>query len=421
MWRALHYLSSQDDYRTSSFLGSAAQDMILSYMTWGSKYKLDTTVEWQNLVLSKDLPMVDWEHHADMQSFTILHQIVAGISTASLDVELQGPIAVDRLDKDGRSALWYAVTQRKLIHVCRLLEQGADPSISEPSLLAAIDRQADYEIAKVLLRHGASMNQDRNLTHRGSVFPWCIEYWRNPGNDSLAVDRLLVDHGVKINGLALLENRKDKNILRGLNSRTQVKSGCKRLEQLISLGADLEIADKQGRTAIMYAVMTVFAEAFRVLAGAGARLDLKTATGSTILHLAVVQEIVPWSSDDTLELCRVMCDFDLTIIDLDAKDEDGNTAYELLRIRNGPDWDKYFHSKGFEWWLYNDRRWIEHELRVIEALEELLHHMQDIQGVPKADQYPPLGGHGGDHPDDQDILEVWSDQQVPGAWPAYED
>lgn len=86
-----------------------------------------------------------------------------------------------------------------------------------------------------------------------------------------------------------------------------------------------------------------------------------------------------------------MCDRDLTKLDMGAKDEDGNTAHDLLRIRNGLYWREYCQSKRIVCSSSIDRWGLKHEIEAIGALEKLLHHVQKSQGVPEADRYPPLG------------------------------
>ncbi len=398
-WRTLQHLCTYEDFTTSSYLSSFAEYLLLSVVFRTHRCFLDESPGLgQSTVLTEVMPFIDWEYHAKMQSFTTLHRIVCRISDAYIDVELQDSTTINGLDKEGRSALWFAVRNRSLTDVRKLLEQGADPNIGDPPLWVA-EGQSSYDITKLLLDHGASPDPDLIPAYRDGWLPWNREIW---SGDSFAIDRLLIRSGISINHQA----SKGETILMYLSSSWDMDSGLQRLKQLISFGADLEITDEEGETAIMYAVTGACPEAFRFLAGAGARLDLKTVRGSTILHLAVARTSGIYKCDRVKELCEEMHDADLTSVGLDARDEDGNTAYDLLRIRNGPNWDGYCRSKEYD---YDD--WFG-EPRAIEALEKLLHHVQENQGVPEADRYPPLGEYGSRDPEDQ---------AVPGEWPAYED
>ena len=361
----------------------------------------------------------------------MLHQIVIGLDGPPLDVELQDSTRIDTLNRRGRSALCYAVKHRRLDYVRDLLEHGADPNIGDPPLWAATAIYADYEITNVLLDYGASLDPNLCPYYRNGWLPWplgCCD------DDDLAIDKLLISRGININHGAVWYGVKDVTILMRLCSHKH-KMAChssrnkciyQRIEQLLTFGADVEITDAEGKTAIMYAVSAAFSSAFRSLARASARLDVKTLTGSTILHLATTQTWDRRSRQGVSRLCEVMCAEDLTHLDIDAEDEDGKTAYDLLRMRNGPNWKGYCRSKGIDDSLYsrgeeaflfdydyvNWEEYIEDEMEAVTALEKMLHHIQEVQGVPEENRYPPLGEYGSRDPEEK---------EVPGAWPAYED
>ncbi|KAF6220800.1 hypothetical protein HO133_002480 [Letharia lupina] len=353
-------------------------------------------------LLTEILPAVEWECNVESQKFTMLHQIVCGLSNLSLNAELRRSAAINELDRHGRSALWYAVNHRKLDYVRRLLERGADPNTGDPPIWAAVEGYSDYAIVELLLDSGATLSPSGDT----GWLPWPYSGWRS---DTLAVDELLVRHGIDLDHRAEFDGVQGVTILMRLTCDYLLSDAAPRLRQLIKFGADIEIADKRGNTAIMYAACAAFPETFDILARAGARLDVKTVTGSTILHLAVTH-----TSDDRRNfhrLCEVMRHADITKLDLEAQDKDGNTAFDLLRMKNGPNWEAYCQSKGLNVRLmeyYEDE--LEFELETISALEELLRHIQEVQGVPEADRYPPLGEY---------CARVVEDEPVPGAWPVY--
>ena len=354
--------------------------------------------------------MVDWEWYIVSQTFTTLHQIVCGLSGLSLDVGLQGSTSIDELDRDGRSALWYAVTHRRLDYVRRLLEQGANPNIGAPPLWVAAAQYGHFAMTEMLLNSGSSLSPTLSPPGRTGWLLWPDEYF-NLHKDSLAVDELLVRHGIDLNHRATLRGVEGVTILMRLAASGSHVIQQSRLIQLIQFGADIEITDEEGKTAIMYAVQAPSGQAFAILARAGARLDLKTVTGSTILHFAIAYTADYYTYLRVSELDKVMRDADFTKIDVDAKDEDGNRAYDTLRIRNGPNWDGYCKSKGIKTtWTWQDEEELKAELEAISTLENLLHHVQESQGVPEADRYPPLGEY---------LSRDGEEEVVPGAWPAY--
>ena len=332
-------------------------------------YNREVDAYWQSIPLTKLYPLIDWESHVESHALTTLHQIACGLSGLSLDFELQVSTAIDALDRDNRSALWHAVSHQRLDYVRKLLEQGADPNVGDPPLFATGFRNGYYALETVglLIKHGMDIN-------------CCVEY----------------------------RSCKSVTMLMYIGRHPYGRLAGARLEQLIRLGADIELTDEEGKTAVMHAVMSASAKALDVFIRAGARLDVRTVTGRTILHLAVLHTS-GWLSARICSLCEVMCDTALNMLDLDAKDKDGHTAFDLLRIRNGPNWEGYCQSKGIYLSYYHYTYGT--ELKIISALEKLLRHIQASQGIPEAERYPPLGEYGSRDPEDQ---------AVPGAWPAYQ-
>ena len=345
--------------------------------------------------------LIDIDDYIEGQNFTRIHQIVCGLINVPLEVELQASTDIDTLNSIGRSALCYAVIHRRHDYVRKLLERGADSNIGNPSFLYAVKyNSSDFAIAKALLDYGAILGSFNKI----SIIDWWASVY---GSEVLAVDELLVKHGIDPN----LRGGKGETILMCLPgySWPYHETKGRRLKQLIELGSNIEIADEVGMTVIMYAVFEGWPDTFDILARAGARLDLKSASGSTILHLAIYHKY-PWQRRNIPELCDLIHDADLTNLDLDAEDKNGNTAFDLLRIRNGPDWEHHCKHNGTLWYRISIERELEAELKAVSALEDLLHYVQEVQGVPEADRYPPLGEYG---------TRVAEEQPVPGAWPGY--
>ena len=330
-------------------------------------------------VLTELLPLIGWDHHIEKQSRTIVHQIVCGLSGRCLDLELRGSTAINKLDRNGRSSLWYAVRHRRLDYVRSLLLHGADPNIGEPPLWAATAGKGHYVITELLLDHGASLDPTLSPASANGWLPWAFA-----GIDKSLVkfDKLLLRHRIDIKHGAQWRDTKDVTILMRLTSMSSFVSTPLRMEQLISLGADVDARDKEGKTAIMYAVSGAYARAFHVLARSGARLDLKTVTGNTILHLVITQTTSHGTTPNAYSICNAICNEDVDCLDLEAKDEDGNTAYDLLRIRYSKRWDAYSKFRG-KTTLDTALRDQKYELAAIHAIEQLLLYVQESQGIPE--------------------------------------
>ena len=359
-----------------------------------SRYPLRETI------VTQLLRLIDFDDCIEGQSLTRIHQIVCGLSNVPLDVALQTSTDIDILDSESRSALWYAVTNRRHDYVRILLKRGADPDIGDPPCLMAVERTSNFAITKALLEHGAVLGPFNRIS--------TLDWWAHiDGPDTLAIDKLLVKHGLDPNhrgsgGRTILMCSAREYLVSGYLHR-------RRLNQLIKLGSDIEIADEVGMTAIMHAAVSASLNAFGILARAGARVDLKSANGGTILHLAVAHEKSrrAW---EIPRLCEIFHDADLTKLDLDAKDGDRHSAFDLLRMRNGPNWEEYCAQIGIEWYGPRNEQEFEDELKAISALEDLLHYVQEVQGVPEADRYPPLGEY---------CSRIVEEEPVPGAWPVY--
>ena len=323
---------------------------------------------------------------------------MCGLSKVSLDVELQVSTEIDTLDSRGRSALWYAVAKRRHDYVRILLERGADPNTGDPPFLRALSHFSDFVMTETLLDHGAILGPFNETS--------TMDWWENLfGSDALAIDELLVKRGLDPNH----RESDGGTILMRVAEAFTGDFTSPRLKKLIELGCDVEIADEMGMTAIMYAVYCSSSSAFGVLAHAGARVDLKSTNGRTTLHLAVAHRYA-WLATEVPRLCELFHDVDLTNLDLDAKDKDGHTVFDLLRIRNGPNWEDYRRHTGIYCSSPSYEEEVEDELKTISALEDLLHYVQEVQGVPEADRYPPLG---------QYCSRIIEEEPVPGAWPMY--
>ncbi len=418
MWSILLYLSHHGEFCNPSSVAPWAESEI-----WRSLVLAPLNPRGFPVKLTERFPLLEWECYVQRQGFTTLHQIVCGLNSLSLQVELERSTSINRLDRDGRSAIWYAVRHSRLTYVRMPLEQGADPKIGDPTFWALGNKPQDFPLIKLLLDYGAS------LSHSISPYGWLPWPCITIDSQALETDELLVRYGIDLNHRVKWLGVEDVTILM-LMAKNDAPH---RLEQLIKFGADIESIDEEGKTAIMYATCDSSTKAFETLARAGARNDLKTFTGRTILHLAIAQTTSSANTDEwssvfkVPSLCEAMCDTDLTNIDLEVEDEDGHRAFDLLRMRNGSNWDLYCQAKGINtyWWLNCDEAYrkemekegefsraedLKNEMNAICALEKLLHHIQELQGVPESDRYPPLGEY---------LSRDAEDKAVPGAWPAY--
>ena len=340
------------------------------------------------------IPSFPLDEYIENKGFTLLHEIVCHLNCGDLDSALQTHSAdVNKLNVEGESPLEMAVSHENIAAVRTLLKRGADPNICDGAPMCAAMRQPRLEVIDLLLRSGA-------VVHGPPADKWVSLLCDSP--EDLPIDRLLIEHGLNVNHQA--------HSLSLLRKLCLGSAQIDRIEQLIGLGADLELRDPEGYTALHCAAYGNRLKAMKILLYSGARIDVRTNQGDTIAHLAVIGSQKIW-------IAKAISKLDLGRLDLNLKNEDGHTVYDLLRKRNGLRWEVY-HAQWSEHMLNwsNDkylryhrfsRAWRD-EYGTILALEALLHHIQDLQGIPKEQQYPPLGKYLSDDKDED---------PVPGAWP----
>ena len=331
---------------------------------------------------------------------TLLHEITCNINFCDLDTAIRkNPADINRLDRQGRTPLSYAIAFSNITAIRTLLENGADPNLS-----------TENPIYEALLYGGTGLLGILELLfHFGATIQGCV-YVSFAGSwirkthgigDFVAIDKVLIEHGLDINhqieGRSLIMDL----CCYSMNEKVSID----RIEQLISYGADIELKDSGGYTALHLAIAFESIGILKALLRARACLDSKTNTGETVIHLIVLYS-------RSSEFVEAISGIDLTKLDLTSRNEDGHTAYDLLRKRNGLKWEDYL-----EQWQSRKQNSIPflgrfylplEEYQIILNLETLLHQIQTAQGIPKDQQYPPLGDYLTDDKDEE---------PVPGAWP----
>lgn len=346
------------------------------------------------------LRSLDFDEESDIQGFTTLHKIVCGLDFRDLDSELDTkPDCINKLDVYGRSALWYSFAHKSPHFVSCLLRRGADLNAGGNSVVAEAIRSGTLEILELLIASGSHFG---NLNTEDFLTAWRSVQWNYSemyGSELLSIERIMIKHLVDVNH----QSRDGRTML--MEMCRSICPGASRMKQLIRHGADLEVADNNGWTALLHTLRTPDPEAFQTLVRAGARLDVRTHSGFTILHVVVLPTYRIAGETLILEAIR---DLDLSGLDIDARDEDGFTAFDLLKKRNGITWESYCRSKFGIWYHQRYRKRVDVNVDIIRSLESLFHHIQDSQGIPLEHQYPPLAEYPCEKPD-EDI--------IPGAWP----
>ena len=205
------------------------------------------------------------------------------------------------------------------------------------------------------------------------------------------------------------------------------------MKQLLDHGADLELTDNYGKTALHHCIEAyrngdVSLKLLNMLVDHGARLDYTTGNGTTILH-ALIFHLAQ------LEPINIIWHSDISNLLLDAQDDNGYTTFDRLILRArlsrqdlGDCWVslkashhidriveyKEYYLVGFPGKWMRIARELDRERKVVSALEALLHHIQEVQGIPPEEQYPSIESVL----DQEDIdAEASRLEGLPGSWP----
>ena len=344
------------------------------------------------------VPGVDWNNLFSRTGFSELHKIVYGISSRSLDAEIEArPEELDRPDSLGLTPLWYACWLGDSNHLHILIRHGADVNSASIPPICAAAWNGSYELVKQLLNAGALIRDEQidclyqTLMSRPSL-------WREDVGEILAIDKALFGRFLNIN--YRFATPVQTTPLIALVWQQLTSHSLPRMRQLLELGADTELCDELGMTPLCHAICTENAEACKVLGRAGANANVQNQLYGTILHTAIRSIRYP----DTI---LAISELDLSGIDLGAKDNSGCTAFELFMIRAGkrrnnnisivrlhstvrfPSSPWYF-SSAFKrvHTLICSAADLEIELDVLWSFQTLLQQVQEAQGIPIEDRYP---------------------------------
>ena len=361
-----------------------------------------------------------WHDHFEQAGFTELHQIVCNISGCDLETEVAArPEEINKLDNDSKTPLHYAIKARNISHIRILLSHGADPNASDWPILVTPIEFIDVEMTKCLLEAGAwilgspneSQKEDDEYSYYFDylAYSWWYVYIYSVGakrvNKILAIDRLLIAHEFDLNYQSITG---ETFVMALAANRRQDTSSASRLRLALENHADVELADNIGLRALHHSVKSSNTIAFEMLVSFEAQLDAKTGNGSTVLHLAVRH-----ISD--VDLVRAMLEADLGFIDLEAKDHRGLTAFALLKMRAGKRrdlWGYFPKIRSYDSWVYKCVTQ-KTDSDIVDGLEILLRRIQEAQGIPVEERYPPLCNAAGFVEDEFDLPT----RGLPGTWP----
>ncbi|KAK0511488.1 hypothetical protein JMJ35_006061 [Cladonia borealis] len=335
------------------------------------------------------VPRVDWDEFFDRNGFSKLHKIVYGMTGQSLDAEIEArPEDLDRQDSIGLTALWYACWLGNSDHIRILTHHGADVNNGSISPICAAVWRGSYNSVEQLLNAGASIT-DRSI----DILYQTLMFRRSRAGENveklLAIDKALFGGFLDINCRTSIYGRPTPLIalIWGKTSHS-----LPRMRQLLELGSDTELCDRFGVTPLHHAIYIGNAQGCKILGRAGANANVQDNRCGTILHTAIRFAKHP-------DIIQAVSEFDLSGVELGAKDVSGCTAFEIFEIRAGACRNnKNVRSPSPSWYfgidfelghtLISSVTDLETELDILWSFQALLQQVQEAQGIPIEDRYP---------------------------------
>jgi ankyrin repeat protein len=199
----------------------------------------------------------------EVDGTTPLHRAVLANDLPAVQKLLRSGANPSAANRYGIIPLSLAATNGNPVIVETLLKAGADPKANLPggqTLLMTAARTGNPDVVKLLLKSGGDPNAKETTNGETALM------WAAVENHPEAA-KLLIDNGADLNVRSkALEYKNDRFGLEGV----------------------LTILPRGNLTALMYAAREGSAEAARVLADAGANLDLTEPDGATALVLAII-------------------------------------------------------------------------------------------------------------------------------------
>ncbi|KAK0623673.1 ankyrin repeat-containing domain protein [Immersiella caudata] len=253
----------------------------------------------------------------DTRGFSKLQMLVLGRQDGDIDFELKqlSQSAINAVDADGLTALYWAVCREKSDLAAKLLRAGADPNIITRFHWSPLHNAACCSLSciKDLLDFGANVHlktgSGRTALHilTDHANRECAPYYD-----------LLLAKGADINARAAEGHT-------ALHFSIMNNGGLANFSYLLKLGADPDVADNKKRHCIHYAIIWNRATILAQLLASGVDYLAVDNRKSTILHYAATY--------GDLGTLKTLSGFNLQSLDADSEDTDGHTAEDLADER----------------------------------------------------------------------------------------
>ena len=262
----------------------------------------------------------------ESRQLTTLHKIILGLEQRNLKDYLQicSKSEVDRIDKAGRTALNWAAIRADLGAVQNLLKANANPNILDRLGTGALHMAtwaASPEIVRCLLEARAQVNLQGN-SHRSTPLLTTLQSPSSvPGTKNhqahLTCMRLLINAGADV----------DVHDWQGATAMIFASqwNNLPAVEALLRSRADINKSNSQEETALVHAVQANSHESAQLLLSNGADYTLHTKRRRSILHEA--------AEYGNLRTLQILTSARIRGLHVDEKDSQGNTPWQISKRR----------------------------------------------------------------------------------------
>jgi ankyrin repeat protein len=239
----------------------------------------------------------DDREKVDADGTTALHWAVRANDLPAVRRLLRDGAAINVANRNGVTPLLLAAINADAVMVETLLQAGADPNASlsaGQTILMAAARTGSPAVVKTLLAHGAQLNAREQVLGETPLIWAAVE-------NHADVIKVLVEHGADVNGRSNAPTFPLPEYGDGKSGRLTVlprgswtpsmyaarQNATDAVRALADAGADLNLTDPDGTTALVIAVINAHYDLAGVLLEKGASPDIGDVTGMTPLYAAV--------------------------------------------------------------------------------------------------------------------------------------
>jgi ankyrin repeat protein len=231
---------------------------------------------------------------------TALHWAVRANDPRTVDLLIRAGANVKAVNRYGVSPVFLAATNGNAALIAALLKAGADPNSTLPggeTVLMTAASAGSPEAVMVLLAHGALVNA-KEQTLGETALMWAV------AENHAAAAQVLLEHGADINARSIVSTIPKTSpvqlqIAFPAGDWTSLMYGARQgaldaVRTLADAGADLNVADPLGCTALTLAILNAHYDVANLLLEKGADPNVIDRAGMTPLYAAVDMHTLRW-------------------------------------------------------------------------------------------------------------------------------